>query len=118
MNYKRGFRTSLFLYFCVFLTNVSKLTQSRLHNIELGMRLCIEILFHIMISKIKYYVGGLMHNIISRNQLAEWNHFEGTITRLNEDLDLVNDYFDCLIECEEDQGTCKRICRILLKDEG
>ena len=59
-----------------------------------------------------------MHNLISRNQLTEWNYFENTVDRYNDELDLVNDYFDCLIECDEDQGTCKRICRILLKDEG
>ena len=58
-----------------------------------------------------------MHNLISRNQLAEWIHFEQTIDRCNDELDLVNDYFDCLIECDEAQATCKRICRILL-DEG
>ena len=56
-----------------------------------------------------------MHNRISRNQLAEGVHIETTLDRCNEELDLVNDYFDCLIECEEDQGTCKRICRILLE---
>ena len=59
-----------------------------------------------------------MHNILSRNQLAEWIHFESTIDRCNEELDLVNDYFDCLIECDEYQATCKRICIILLDDEG
>ena len=55
-----------------------------------------------------------MHNLISRNQLAEWKHFENTLDRCNDELDLVNDYFDCLIECDEDQITCKRICRNLL----
>ena len=30
-------------------------------------------------------------------------------------LDLVNDYFGCLIECDEDQSTCKRICKDLLE---
>ncbi len=52
-----------------------------------------------------------MHNLISRNQLAEWSHFDDTDTS---ELDLVNDYFDCIIECEEDQQTCKRVCRNLL----
>jgi hypothetical protein len=51
-----------------------------------------------------------MHNLISRNQLADWS----TINSSNEELDLVNDYFDCLIECDDDQGTCKRLCKILL----
>ena len=55
-----------------------------------------------------------MHNIISRNQLAEWRQFECTIDRCNEELNLVNDYFDCLIECDDDQATCKRICRRIL----
>jgi len=55
-----------------------------------------------------------MHNLISRNQLAEWKHFENTLDRCNDELDLVNDYFNCLIECDEDQMTCKRICRNLL----
>lgn len=55
-----------------------------------------------------------MHNLISRNQLAAWAHIDANLDRCNDELDLVNDYFDCLIECDEDQGTCKRICRILL----
>jgi hypothetical protein len=53
-----------------------------------------------------------MHNLISRNQLAEWNLFESTSNP--RESDLVNDYFDCLIECDEDQQTCKRICKNLL----
>ncbi len=52
-----------------------------------------------------------MHNILSRNQLAEWN-LEDTVNKA--ETDLVNDYFDCLIECDEEQQTCKRICKNLL----
>ena len=52
-----------------------------------------------------------MHNILSRNQLAEWN-LEDTVNK--SETDLVNDYFDCLIECDETQQTCKRICKNLL----
>jgi hypothetical protein len=59
-----------------------------------------------------------MHNRLSRNQLAEWHHFEETVDRCNDELDLINDYFDCLIECDEDQGTCKRICKVLLNTGG
>jgi len=59
-----------------------------------------------------------MHNLLSHNQLAEWIHIDAGLNKCNEELDLVNDYFDCLIECEEDQGTCKRVCRSLLNDEG
>ena len=51
-----------------------------------------------------------MHNIMSRNQLAEWRHIEEHL----DDEDLTNDYFNCLIECDDEQSTCKRICRRLL----
>jgi hypothetical protein len=56
----------------------------------------------------------IMHNLISYNQLAGWEHFEETVERSNEQNDLVNDYFNCLIECDDEKQTCKRICRELL----
>ncbi len=43
---------------------------------------------------------------MSFNQLADWNN------ETNEDL--INDYYDCLIECEDDQPSCKRICKEIL----
>ena len=50
--------------------------------------------------------------MMSYNQLAGWNsHAEGYVT--DEDVK-VNDYYACLIECEEDQSTCKRICKEVL----
>jgi len=52
-----------------------------------------------------------MHNILSRNQLAEWNLEDTSDTH---EADLMNDYFDCLIECDETQQSCKRICKKLL----
>ncbi len=51
-----------------------------------------------------------MHNLISHNQLAGWNHLEMS-DNAYEQTDLVNDYFNCLIECEDDQPSCKRICK-------
>lgn len=48
-----------------------------------------------------------MHNRISYNQLAGWK--EDT----TED-DLINEYYECLIECDDDQSTCKRICKEIL----
>ena len=53
----------------------------------------------------------IMRNILSSNQLAEWNHFD----QVNDsaEVNLVNDYFDCLIECDDDAASCKRICRRL-----
>ena len=58
----------------------------------------------------------IMHNLLPYNQLAEWKHFEETVDQFNDELDLINDYFNCLIECDEDQQTCKRICRNMLND--
>ena len=56
-----------------------------------------------------------MHNLISRNQLAGWNNLEmsdtAQVSTAYEQTDLVNDYFNCLIECEDDQPSCKRICK-------
>ena len=57
-----------------------------------------------------------MHNLVSYNQLAEWKHFEESVGRSSEELELINDYFNCLIECDEDQQTCKRMCRNMLSD--
>jgi hypothetical protein len=59
-----------------------------------------------------------MHNLISYNQLAGWKQ---NIERLNNTLDIsieesdrLNDYYNCLVECDDDQATCKRICRRIL----
>ena len=56
----------------------------------------------------------IMHNLISYNQLAGWTQFESTVESCNAQNDLVNDYFNCLIECNDDQTVCKRICREIL----
>ena len=59
-----------------------------------------------------------MHNLISYNQLAGWKQsfyrLNKTLDRTMEEADMINDYYDCLIECDEDQATCKRICKALL----
>lgn len=57
-----------------------------------------------------------MHNILSRNQLDEWRHFEQTVDDLESELERINDYYECLIECDEDQATCKKICREVLTE--
>ena len=57
-----------------------------------------------------------MHNLISYNQLDEWRHFEQTIDDMETELDLINDYYECLIECTDDQPTCKRVCMWILSD--
>jgi len=46
-----------------------------------------------------------MHNLISLNQL------NGETDPHN---DLITEYYECLIECDEDQHICKRICKEVL----
>jgi len=59
-----------------------------------------------------------MHNLISFNQLADWNditqNLGGTTEKSNEQNDIINDYYQCLIECDENQQVCKRICKEVL----
>jgi hypothetical protein len=55
-----------------------------------------------------------MHNIMSRNQLNEWRNFENTVDQFETEMDSISDYYECLIECEDTQSTCKRICRSIL----
>ena len=49
----------------------------------------------------------LMHNLIPYNQLAGEESFDP-------DNDLIADYYECLIECDESQSVCKRICKEVL----
>ena len=68
---------------------------------------------------VKSIVEVIMHNLISYNQLAGWKQsfmrLEKTLDRSIEEADLINDYYNCLIECDDDQGSCKRICRRILE---
>ena len=52
-----------------------------------------------------------MHNLMSFNQLASWREIE--MSQESEDRELVNDYFNCLIECD-DQNQSRRICKQIL----
>jgi len=60
-----------------------------------------------------------VHNLISYNQLAGWKEsfreIGEKLSRGMEESDLINDYYDCLIECDDDQSVCKRICREVLR---
>jgi len=60
----------------------------------------------------------IMHNLISYNQLAGWKQsvqrLTDTLDKTLDESDLINDYYNCLIECDEEQATCKRICRGIL----
>ena len=58
-----------------------------------------------------------MHNIISQNQLSEWGKLRKSAKNLQQtrqQMEKINDYFECLIECEHDSGVCKRICKQIL----
>ena len=72
-----------------------------------------------------------MLNLLSRSQLDEWRHFEDTveeieledqlrsierkITDIENENEKLNDYYECLIECDAlNQHECKRICRRIL----
>jgi hypothetical protein len=55
-----------------------------------------------------------MHNLISFNQLAAWKQLEPTVNEFIDQHELINDYFNCMIECDDNQQSCKRICREML----
>ena len=50
-----------------------------------------------------------MHNLISHNQLAGWKQsverLTHTLDRAMDESDVLNDYYNCLIECDDDQST-------------
>ena len=50
-----------------------------------------------------------MHNLISFNQLAG-SYKEQTDSQD----DLLTEYYECLIDCDDDQHVCKRICKEVL----
>ena len=49
-----------------------------------------------------------MHNLISYNQLS------GSEDTLDPHSDLLAEYYECLIDCEDTASTCKRICKEVL----
>jgi len=55
-----------------------------------------------------------MHNIISQNSLASWNHNDNRYAVLEDQNNNLDDYYECLVECIDEQSSCKRICRELL----
>lgn len=72
-----------------------------------------------------------MHNLLSRSQLNEWRYREKTVEEmqlknqwrnldnklidLETESDRLNDYYECLIECDAlNQHVCKRICKNIL----
>ena len=54
-----------------------------------------------------------MHNIVSQNNMASWSHSYSDYA-VSQDDQKLDDYYECLIECETDQPSCKRICKEIL----
>ena len=75
--------------------------------IELGITRCTKHL-----RNCKFYRVNVMHNLVSFNQLADFKEIK--MSEESYDTELINDYFNCIIECEEDQSSCKRICKEIL----
>ena len=48
------------------------------------------------------------HNLVSYNELA------GSYEDPHND-EILSEYYECLIECNDDQHTCKRICSEVLQ---
>ena len=56
-----------------------------------------------------------MKNLLSRSQFDEWRHLEETIDELEIENRKLDDYYECLIECDAlNQNECKRKCRRIL----
>ena len=57
-----------------------------------------------------------MHSLMSQNQLAGWNS-PTAVNKFNEQDAKIDDYFACLIECEDDESTsnCNIVCKEVLE---
>ena len=53
---------------------------------------------------------SIMHNLISFNQLAGSKQEQ----TFDPHQDLIAEYYECLIDCDDDQHVCKRICKEVL----
>ena len=51
-------------------------------------------------------------SIMSFNQMAQWKHGVNEIPETQEQL--LDDYFECLIDCEDSQSSCRRVCKEIL----
>ena len=59
--------------------------------------------------------NNTMHNILSHNQMTSWSHSYSTFA-ISQDDEKLDDYYECLIECEDDQSACNRVCREILTE--
>jgi hypothetical protein len=63
--------------------------------------------------KVKQLWRSSMHNLVSYNQLAGW---KGRVAEIEERTheSAINDYFQCLTECDDNAAMCRRICKEVL----
>ena len=55
----------------------------------------------------------MQHNLVSYNQLAGWKSKVEDIEEIDHE-SAINDYFQCLTECDDNAQLCKRICKEVL----
>ena len=55
----------------------------------------------------------IMHNLVSYNQLAGWKGKVNDIVQEDHE-SAINDYFQCLTECDDNANVCRRICKEVL----
>jgi len=52
-----------------------------------------------------------LSNSLTFNQMAHWKH---AVNQSSQD-DKIDEYFECLIDCEDDQNSSRRVCSELLR---
>ena len=55
----------------------------------------------------------MQHNLVSYNQLAGWKSTVSDMEQVDHE-SAINDYFQCLTECDDNAQLCKRICKEVL----
>ena len=56
-----------------------------------------------------------MHNLMSQNQLGSWSINDSNLQKYApSNIEPINDYYECLIECVDEQSSCKRVCKEIL----
>ena len=50
-----------------------------------------------------------MHNLVSYNQLAGWKASKEEVEEIDHE-SAINDYFQCLTECDDNSSVCRRLC--------
>ena len=50
-----------------------------------------------------------MHNLVSYNQLAGWKPSMEEVEEIDHE-SAINDYFQCLTECDDNATVCRRLC--------